>query len=86
MACPGVSTSERRAAGLMQRLLAFEFSNNAASSELFKSCLRLKQVTGTDIQGPCTRAGQMRSARSESTCRVSPGVLQAVLRTGRSLQ
>ena len=71
----------------MQRVLTFEFNNNAASFKLFdQECMRLKQVTVTDIQGPCTRAGQMRSARSESRCRVSPEVLQAVLRTCRSLQ
>ena len=40
-----------RAAGLTQRLLAFEFPSDTASFELFdKECLWLKQVTGIDIQ------------------------------------
>ena len=40
-----------RAADLTHRLLTFEFTGDTASFELFdKECLRLKQVTGIDIQ------------------------------------
>ena len=39
------------AAGLMQKLLAFEFTSDTALFELFdKECPRLMQVTGIDIQ------------------------------------
>ena len=43
--------AKSRAAGLMQKSLAFDFTSHTASSELFdKECLRIQQVTGIDIQ------------------------------------
>ena len=50
----GLETARERnrgAAGLMQKLLAFEFTSDTALFELFdKECPRLMQVTGIDIQ------------------------------------